>query len=204
MDLRRVSQTHFCSWIWDFLKEKLYYSNGFLNWIIFPLPFPGWSSDIHLPWNTTSCDDSSSFLCFSVWKSLAVVEILLSEMTSWLIPIQWFHLLQPCWQLRICRQNPLPSWAVLTALWNISRYFLPQGKQRALQGLVDWCFDHIATSVDETVFLSVDLWGELNSCRKGKYGTIYFKIKSLAILHCQRIQCQALSALQLLSCSVLG
>lgn len=58
MDLRRVSQMHFCSLIWDIFKEKLYYSNGFLNWRIFSLPFLGWSSDIHLPRNSTSCDDS--------------------------------------------------------------------------------------------------------------------------------------------------
>lgn len=55
----------------------------------------------------------------------------------------------------------------------------------------------------DSVLLSVDLWGELNSCRKSKYGSIYFKrVSSNFIL--PEIQCQALSALQLLSCSVLG
>lgn len=44
--------------------------------------------------------------------------------------------------------------------WSISWYFLPQGRQRALQGLLDWCFDHIAISVDETLFCFQWIFGE--------------------------------------------
>lgn len=81
--------------------------------------------------------------------------------------------------------------------------YLKESKGFFKKGLFDWCFDHIAATVDETLFLlSVDLCGELNSCRKSKHITIYFKKRSLTILYCQRIQCEVLSALQLLLCSV--
>lgn len=173
------------SWIWEeylklisvagfkfFLKKELYCSNRFLNWRIFSLPFPGWSSDIRLPWNTTPCDDPSSFLCFSVWKSLAVVEILLSEMTSWFIPIQWFHLLQPCWQHRKWGKNPLPTLVEHLLVLLTSRK--AKGSSRP-SWLMFWSYCYKCRW--DSVLLSVDLWGELNSCRKSKYGTIYLKKK---------------------------
>lgn len=175
------------SWIWEeYLKfisiehgkyflEKMYYSNSFVKWRIFSLHFPGcrcsWGTQ--LPWSSTWCDNASSFLCFSVWKPLAVVEILLSETATCLIPAQWFHHLQPRWQLSL-RAPPSPHDGQCSqpggTFPGTSHLMKSQGLFDVF--LTDVC-DHTVTI--DTVLLSEDLFGGLNSCRKSIYGAILFK-----------------------------
>lgn len=201
MDLRRVSQIHFYSWIWEnfnifFFLEKLYYSNGFVKWRIFSLPFPGcccsWGA--HLPWISTWCDDASSFLCFSVWKPLAVVEILLSETATCLIPAQSSHHLEQ--HLQSLRETLSPRHGQCSQPGGTSPGTCHPKESQGLFGvfLTHVC-DRTITSVAHTLFCFQRIFfGDWILAEKTDTEPSYFK-KPLASLYCQSIQWQALCVL---------
>lgn len=135
-------------------------------------------------------------LCFSVRKPLAVVEILLSETATWLIPVQWFHHLQPRWQLRICGQPPLPETGNAHSLvahllvlltWRkakgSSRSFRPMFVIILLQRQLILCFAFRGFAERTESLQKKQIWNHLISKR------------SLAALYCQSIRWQALCLL---------
>lgn len=205
------------SWIWEeYLKfisiehgkyflEKMYYSNSFVKWRIFSLHFPGcrcsWGTQ--LPWSSTWCDNASSFLCFSVWKPLAVVEILLSETATCLIPAQWFHHLQPRWQLKVCEPPPRPMTGNAHSL--VAHFLVLLTWWKAKGSLMSFWLMFVIILLQLTLFCFQRIFlGDWILAEKAYMEPSYLKKISSNFILPEHSVTSTLFASQLLSCSILG